>query len=99
MEGQKDEISYTVSKWQSWALNLALSDSKAHTGPPGQRDCYGLNFVPHKFISWSPNSHRDYIWSEDVIKVKWGRKGGAPDLIGVLKRGDIRDTIFQNEKN
>lgn len=38
---------------------------------------FGLNQVPLKFISWNPDTQCGCIWSNEVIKVKGGRKRGA----------------------
>ena len=43
-----------------------------------------VKLCPSKFISWSPTSQCDCIWSNKVIKVKWSHKGGT--LISLCNR-------------
>ena len=45
---------------------------------------------PPKFICSSPNSQNDYICSKEIIKVKWGHKGGGPDRLSTSKRRNQR---------
>lgn len=65
-----------------------------------QEKCYELNVsIPPKSECWSPQPS---VWlnfwdgaSKNVIKVKWGHKGGAwSERISVLKRRDTKDLAF-----
>lgn len=88
----------TIGKGKWDLTNLWAGD---HRTPPMSwpHYCYGLNVcVPHtpnpKFICWSPKlQHAVFgdVASNEVMKVKWGPKGGlSSGRISVLIRRDIR---------
>ena len=58
-----------------WPIKTNLSEH----GTNATNQCYGLNYVPPKFVCWIPNNVCANVWSWRLTKnfrFRWGYKGG-----------------------